>query len=64
MSEDYQELEEQSISVVQGEVPEAKPPINENSPEAIKQRRMVVSCLFYGLLGGFTKFSFFFSPLP
>jgi len=41
MSEDYHELEEQSISVVQGE-PEAKPPINENSPEAIKQRRMVL----------------------
>jgi glycerol uptake facilitator-like aquaporin len=41
MAEDYQELEEQSISVVQGE-PEAKPTINENSPEAIKQRRMVL----------------------
>jgi hypothetical protein len=42
MSEDYQELEEQSISVVQGDAPEAKPVVNENSAEAIKQRRWVV----------------------
>lgn len=42
MAEDYLELEEQSISV-QGDAPEApKPAINENSPEAIKQRRWVL----------------------
>jgi len=46
MSEDYQELEEQSISVVQsGDIPEpaaSKVVVNENSPEAIKQRRWVL----------------------
>lgn len=42
MAEDYQELEEQSISVVQGEAPEPVVKVDENSPEAIKQRRMVL----------------------
>lgn len=46
MAEDYQELEEQSISVVQGDAPHddhpTKPALNENSPEAIKQRRWVL----------------------
>jgi len=42
MSEDYQELEEQSINVVQGDAPDQKPPLAENSPEAIKQRRWVL----------------------
>jgi len=42
MAEDYQELEEQSISVVQGEPEPVKAVINENSPEAIKQRRWVL----------------------
>jgi glycerol uptake facilitator-like aquaporin len=42
MAEDYQELEEQSISVVQGDAPEPPQKIDENSPEAIKQRRMVL----------------------
>jgi glycerol uptake facilitator-like aquaporin len=41
MSEDYHELEEQAISVVQGDIPE-KVAIDENSPEAIKQRRWVL----------------------
>lgn len=41
MAEDYQELEEQGISVQ--DAPEPKPPVvNENSPEAIKQRRWVL----------------------
>jgi len=42
MSEDYHELEEQSINVVQGDVPEVKPAVDPNSPEQIKQRRMVL----------------------
>jgi len=42
MSEDYQELEEQSINVVQGDIPEAPKVVDENSPEAIKQRRWVL----------------------
>jgi len=43
MAEDYQELEEQAISVAQGEPEQArKPALNENSPEAIKQRRWVL----------------------
>jgi len=42
MSEDYHELEEQSINVVQGDTPEAKPALPENSPESIKQRRWVL----------------------
>jgi len=41
MSEDYQELEEQSINVVQGDAPDSKPP-QENSPESIKQKRWVL----------------------
>lgn len=42
MSEDYHELEEQSINVVQGDAPETKPPVDPNSPEQIKQRRWVL----------------------
>jgi len=44
MSEDYHELEEQAINVVQGDVPETttKPPPDPNSPEQIKQRRWVL----------------------
>jgi len=42
MSEDYQELEEQSINVIQGDAPDQKPALAENSPEAIKQRRWVL----------------------
>lgn len=41
MSEDYQELEEQSINVIQGDAPDSKPP-PENSPESIKQKRWVL----------------------
>jgi len=42
MSEDYHELEEQSISVVQGDAPDQKVALPENSPESIKQRRWVL----------------------
>eukprot|EP00026_Physarum_polycephalum_P011870 Phypoly_transcript_12117.p1 GENE.Phypoly_transcript_12117~~Phypoly_transcript_12117.p1 ORF type:complete len:300 (+),score=60.14 Phypoly_transcript_12117:89-988(+) len=43
MSEDYHELEEQSINVVQGDAPhEQHKVVDENSPEAIKQRRWVL----------------------
>jgi len=42
MSEEYHELEEQSISVVQGDAPDTKPALPENSPEMIKQRRWVL----------------------
>jgi glycerol uptake facilitator-like aquaporin len=45
MSEDYHELEEQSINVVQGDAPEpeaSKPVVDPNSPEQIKQRRWVL----------------------
>ncbi len=43
MAEEYHELEEQSINVVQGEAPPEVKPVDQNSPEAIKQRRWVVS---------------------
>jgi glycerol uptake facilitator-like aquaporin len=43
MSEDYHELEEQSINVVQGDAPEtSKPVVDPNSPEQIKQKRWVL----------------------
>jgi glycerol uptake facilitator-like aquaporin len=43
MSEDYHELEEQSINVVQGDAPEPLAKVvDENSPEAVKQRRWVL----------------------
>lgn len=47
MSEDYHELEEQSINVVQGDSTDhndekIKPPPDPNSPEQIKQRRWVL----------------------
>jgi glycerol uptake facilitator-like aquaporin len=44
MSEDYQELEEQSINVIQGDAPEhnSAPSLPDNSPEAIKQKRWVL----------------------
>lgn len=42
MTEDYQELEEQGIAVVPDPPESPKPAINENSPEAIKQRRWVL----------------------
>lgn len=42
MSDDYQELEEQSISVIQGDAPDMKTAIPDNSPEAQKQKRWVL----------------------
>jgi len=43
MSEDYHELEEQSINVVQGDAHASeKPALPDNSPEAVKQRQWVL----------------------